>query len=377
MTAAIAIIFGLFAAIFFHEAAHFAAAKAFGMKVTEFFAGFGPRLWSTQRGETEYGVKVFLPLGGYVKITGMNPAEEIDPAEEHRTYRGKPFWQKSVVVLAGVGANFVLAFFLVYFVLTVVGTPEDQRESRVNEVIATLDNGDPTPASQADLLADDLIISIDGVAVSSWGDLLDAVRGQAFQPLQIDYERNGVPGSTVLTPVEITDERGTRGFIGIGRPDPISTRTVRSGPISGIADTTDVYIEYLGLSVRGVGSILWPPNLLDLFGDAVEGNDPGLARPVTVVGLVEESSNILDAGGWAGVLFVIAGLNIIVALFNILPLFPLDGGHFAVALYEKLRGRPVDIDKLMPLAVGVIMFFMSIFLLGLWFDIFGPNLDLG
>ncbi len=114
-----------------------------------------------------------------------------------------------------------------------------------------------------------------------------------------------------------------------------------------------------------------------MFGDAVEGNDPGVERPVTVVGLVEESSNILDAGGWAGVFFVIAGLNIIVALFNVLPLFPLDGGHFAVALYEKLRGRPVDIDKLLPLAVGVIMFFMSIFLLGLWFDIFGPNLDLG
>ncbi len=347
------------------------------MQVTEFFAGFGPRLWSTQKGETEYGVKALLPLGGYVKITGMNPAEEIDPAEEHRTYRGKPFWQKSVVVLAGVAANFVLAFVLVYVVFTVVGTPENQYESRVGEVSATLDNGDPTPASQAGLMAGDLIVAVDGVVVESWGDLLEAVRGRAFQSLPIDYQRNGDLRSTILTPVELTDASGTRGFIGITRPDPISTRTIRSGPISGIADTADVYVEYLALSVRGVGTILWPPNLLDLFGDALEGNDPGLERPVTVVGLVEESSNILDAGGWAGVLFVIAGLNIIVALFNVLPLFPLDGGHFAVALYEKLRGRPVDIDKLMPLAVGVIMFFMSIFLLGLWFDIFGPNLDLG
>ncbi len=129
--------------------------------------------------------------------------------------------------------------------------------------------------------------------------------------------------------------------------------------------------------MRGIGTILWPPNLLNLFGDAVEGRDPGLARPVTPIGLVEVGSDIFDASGWAGVLFVIAGLNIIVALFNVLPLFPLDGGHFAVALYEKLRGRPVDIEKLMPLAVGVIMFFMSLFLLGLWFDIFGPSLDLG
>ncbi len=377
MTAAIAIIIGLFAAIFFHEAAHFGTAKAFGMKVTEFFAGFGPRLWSFRRGETEYGIKTFLPLGGYVKITGMNPVEDIDPSEEHRTYRGKPFWQKSVVVLAGVTANMALAFVLIYLVLTAIGTPESQFEARVGEVTAEFANGDPTPASQSELVAGDLILAVDGVPVESWGDLLDAVRGRASEPLEIDYERNGVVRTTILTPVEITDASGTRGQIGITRPEPVSTRTIRSGPISGIADTADLYVEYLSLSVQGVGTILWPPNLLDLFGDAVEGNDPGVERPVTVVGLVEESSNILDAGGWAGVFFVIAGLNIIVALFNVLPLFPLDGGHFAVALYEKLRGRPVDIDKLLPLAVGVIMFFMSIFLLGLWFDIFGPNLDLG
>jgi membrane-associated protease RseP (regulator of RpoE activity) len=377
VTAAIAIIAGLFAAIFFHEAAHFAAAKAFDMKVTEFFAGFGPRLWSFRRGETEYGVKALVPLGGYVKITGMNPVEEIDPAEEHRTYRGKPFWQKSIVVLAGVMANFVLAFILIYLVLTVVGTQEVRIEARVGEVIAELDNGDPTPASQAGLQAGDLIRAVDGVAVGSWGDLLDAIKGQAFQPLQLDFESNGELRSTVLTPVEITDESGTRGFVGIGRPDPVSITTVRSGPISGVVDAAQVYGDTVALSVRGIGTILWPPNLLNLFGDAVEGRDPGLERPVTPIGLVEAGSDIFDASGWAGVLFVIAGLNIIVALFNVLPLFPLDGGHFAVALYEKLRGRPVDIEKLMPLAVGVIMFFMSLFLLGLWFDIFGPSLDLG
>ena len=123
MIAGIAILAGLFAAIFFHEAAHFDTAKAFNMKVTEFFAGFGPRLWSFRKGETEYGVKAFIPLGGYVKITGMNPVEEIDPADEHRTYRGKPFWQKSIVVLAGVAANLALAWVLVYLVFTVVGTP--------------------------------------------------------------------------------------------------------------------------------------------------------------------------------------------------------------------------------------------------------------
>ncbi len=364
--------FGLFAAIFIHEAAHFATAKAFDMKVTEFFAGFGPRLWAFRRGETEYGIKLLLPLGGYVKITGMNPVEEIDPAEEHRTYRGKPFWQKSVVVLAGVTANFVLAYLIFYAVFTVVGVQE--LEARVGGVVEELADGTPTPAFQSDLIAGDLIVAVDGVPTQSWGDLLDAFGDSAGEPLQLDVQRDGVLFSTVLTPVEVTDDRGTHGFVGIERPDPI---TVRSGPIAGLGDAGDIYIEAITASVEGIGTILWPPNLLNLFGDAVEGRDPGDDRPLTFVGLVGESSNIFDAVGWAGILSLIAGLDIIVALFNVLPLFPLDGGHFAVAAYEKIKGRPIDIEKLVPLAVGVIMFFISLFLLGLWFDLFGPGLDLG
>ncbi len=153
MGAAAAIMFGLFAAILIHETAHFATAKTFDMKVTEFFAGFGPRLWAFRRGETEYGVKLLLPLGGYVRITGMNPVEEIDPAEEHRTYRGKPFWQKSVVVLAGVTANFVLAYLIFYVVFTVVGVQEEDSEARVGSVVEELSDGSLTAAFLSDLIA--------------------------------------------------------------------------------------------------------------------------------------------------------------------------------------------------------------------------------
>ena len=118
-----------------HEAGHFFAAKATGMKATQFFFGFGPKLWSTQRGETEYGVKL-LPLGGYVRIIGMNPLEEVAPADVGRTYREKKFWEKSVVVLAGVGMNFLIAFIIFFGIILANGVPEAQPV--VDEVVPTV-----------------------------------------------------------------------------------------------------------------------------------------------------------------------------------------------------------------------------------------------
>jgi membrane-associated protease RseP (regulator of RpoE activity) len=171
--AAVAIIFFVTA----HEAGHFFAAKATGMKATEFFFGFGPRLWSTQRGETEYGLKA-LPLGGYVRIIGMNPLEEVSPEDLGRTYREKKFWEKSVVVLAGVGTNFLIAFILFYGLVMANGVPGDL----IPVVGAVVED---SPAEVAGLQVNDRIVAIDG----------DPITGMGGGPGQVRRDRPGTGNS--------------------------------------------------------------------------------------------------------------------------------------------------------------------------------------
>ena len=154
MSGGILVIVGIIVIVMIHETGHFLAARRVGMKATEFFFGFGPRLWSTRRGETEYGIKA-LPLGGYVRIAGMSPLEEIAPEDEGRTYQDKPFWAKSLVVLAGSATHFPLAFLLFYLVASGIGLPA--RTTTVESVQATLDDGSATPAAAAGLLPGDTV----------------------------------------------------------------------------------------------------------------------------------------------------------------------------------------------------------------------------
>ena len=150
-------IVGVVLMVIIHEAGHFFAAKAFGMKATEAFFGFGPKLWSVRRGETEYGVKA-IPLGGYVRIIGMNPFEEVEPDEEHRTYRQKPFWQKSVVVLAGVAMNFFLAFTIFFVLILVQDIPEPT--TGISTIVEELPDGTATPAAESELEPGDVIVAL-------------------------------------------------------------------------------------------------------------------------------------------------------------------------------------------------------------------------
>ena len=209
-------IVGIVAMIVVHEGAHFVAAKGFGMKATEAFFGFGPRIWSTVRGETEYGIKA-IPLGGYVRIIGMNPFEEVAPEDEGRTYRESVFWKKSVVVLAGVFSHFVMATLLLVTVFAIWGevTTDDDGDPiptlTLSAIAPTTPSGDEVaPSVIAGFEAGDVLLSYEGVAVTSWEDFVDRVSVDAGATVLIGYERSGTVGEAMTT-LRVPRTRGRRG----------------------------------------------------------------------------------------------------------------------------------------------------------------------
>jgi len=377
-------IVGIILMIVIHEGGHFAAAKYFGMKATEAFFGFGPRLWSTTRGETEYGVKA-IPFGGYVRIIGMNPFEEVAPEEEGRTYRVAAFWKKSVVVLAGIASHFVVAFLILFLVGLAYGTVARDADdlvmltTTVGDVSETVPGeAEASPAALSGIQVDDVIVATDGVPVEDWEDFSEFTADRPGETVIFGIDRQGeqLDITTTLATVErverndmreaILDADGepvmeTAGFFGV---TPLAERDHH-----GIFGMVGVALGQMGEAIVQSVNGLWqmvigfPKLVLAMFG----GDDEILetVRPVSPVGLVKL------AGPLEGTLQLLALVNIFVGVLNFVPLYPLDGGHFAVALYEKITGRVPAVEKLMPVAAAVFVFLVSLGLMGLYFDTFG------
>jgi membrane-associated protease RseP (regulator of RpoE activity) len=379
-------IVGVILMIVIHEGGHFVAAKAFGMKATEAFFGFGPRLWSTTRGETEYGIKA-IPFGGYVRIIGMNPFEEIAPEEEGRIYRVAPFWKKSVVVLAGILTHFVVAFLILYFVglmFGMVARDENDFAIRTTTIAAVSeslpDRSGPSPALLSGAVKGDVILSTDGSPVSGWSEFVEFAAARGGQTVEIRVERDGVdidlratlaiverPVRDPETGVVVVDSSGEPitenvGFFGVvSEPQREHLGVIGMVPVAGgqVAEAT-------GQSVRGLWEMVigFPKIVIAVFG----GDDEVLetVRPVSPIGLVQL------AGPIESTLQLLALVNIFVGVLNFVPLYPLDGGHFAVAGYEKIAGRAPNVEKLLPVAAVVFIFLVSLGLMGVYLDIFDP-----
>lgn len=351
-----------------HEAGHFLAAKAVGMKATEFFFGFGPKIWSTQRGETEYGFK-WIPLGGYVRIVGMNPLEEVSPADMGRTYREKKFWEKSVVVLAGVGMNFLIAFVLFYGIILANGVSRPLPV--VDEVISTVKVGDqelPTPARAAGLQQGDVLVAIDGHRILSWDDVPDALSAAGGGPTEVIVDRDGVELTVEADLIErdSTSGSGTTGFLGVS---PV-IETTSPGVFGSIGVAGGQVWQGIGFTFQAIGDMIKPSSLAQYVGVfAGNTNIDQEIRPVSPIGIVNIGSQTQSSAAFFGVL---AFVNVILATINLLPLFPLDGGHFAVAVYEKVTGREANVRRLAPVAAAVIGLFAFLGFVAIILDIVNP-----
>jgi membrane-associated protease RseP (regulator of RpoE activity) len=382
----------LFTSVMLHELGHFVTAKKFGMRVTQFFIGFGRTLWSTFRGETEYGVKA-LPFGGFVKITGMTSIEDVDIADEPRSFRNQPGWQRIIVLAAGSFMHFVLALFLFFVLAFAIGQPNANTNvissiaGCVPASVKALDSANPcaghnlgkSPAQQVGLKAGDKIVSVAGKPVGTWKELHTALAAQkAGTAVPLVVDRNGRSMHVTATLAAIPGRAVA--YLGV---EP-AVEYQRSSFFGGWGYSGDQFAGTLTSSASAIAKL--PSAIPSLFSKNRSHTAAGQVSSVVGVGVV--TGDVVQAAlPWQAkvsvLLSIIASLNIFVGAFNLLPLLPLDGGHLAVVIFERirawfnrLRGRPdpglVDIQRLVPLSLLVFALLVGLGTLLIAADIFNP-----
>jgi len=417
---------GVAASIALHEVGHMWPAKRFGVKVTQFFVGFGTTVWSVRRGETEYGIKAF-PLGGFVKLVGMLPPErevrdgdgrlvvrssdtglltqlasdaraaeyeDVAPADEDRLFYRKPWWQKVIVMAGGPTVNLVIAtvLFAISFMAFGIQVPTTT-VSQVSDCAIpdaeygrTCTDDDPvTPARKAGLQPGDRIVSINGQEVREWADLTAVVRRNGDREATIVYERDGrteqvVVATSVIARSSLDDPERVEqvGFLGVSP----TFRVERQG--------VGFVVTEMGRMIGATAeALVHLPERMVAVAKAAFGAEREADGPVSVVGASRVAGELvtLDDPTWAEraqrLISLLAGLNLFLWLFNLIPLLPLDGGHIAGALWEQARrvvarwrGKPdpgfVDVAKMLPVAygVGLVLIVMGVVLI--YADIVNP-----
>lgn len=361
ISGAVTMIVALLAFVMIHEAGHLIAAKATGMKATEFFLGFGPKLWSFRRGETEYGLKLF-PLGGYVRIVGMNPFEEVDPADMGRTYREATTGHKLIVILAGIALNFLTAFVVLWGIFVGYGDREWVPNTTVHAIV------EDSAADRSGLVEGDTILSIDSHPITTWDDIVAVVGDRPGETVEILIDRDGADIALPVTIGTLADD-STQGFLGIG-PDADLVET-EIGPVEGMGRAGSEVVQLTGMAYGFIGDLVRPSTIGELLKGVTGGEITTDARPVSIVGLAQIGSQA-EQIGVANMLYLMASINVILGSFNVIPLLPLDGGHAAIAVYEKIFRRPANLQAMAPLTAAVIALFIFLGVLTIVLDITNP-----
>ncbi len=463
----VVVVVALLVMIFLHELGHYLAARRAGMKATEFFIGFGPRIWSFRRGETEFGVKA-IPAGAYVKILGMNNLEEVDPADEPRTYRQAPFRSRISVAVAGSAMHFAVAIILLVVQLAWIGWPSDtkweigavtkgsaaaaaglrqgdqilsfgeravgdydefrsaighapagetelvvlrggQRRtidvdlSRRTKVIGTIGedvdlitSGEgvvvgaiPTSgqSAAAGLRTGDRVTDINGVEISGIDDVAAAVKRSGDGTVAVTTVHDGTTATHEVDLGRAVATTAPAAFLGVGQQSVLETRSIPGAVGSSFAE----FGRMVGASVGGLGRVLWPTNLVDFLSSTVTDSPKDTAttptpaadapattteRPVSIIGIVALGDE-MTSQSWSQLIGFLITINIVLGVFNMIPLLPFDGGHVAIAVYEKAqemrRGQRrryvADVTRMLPVAYGVIMVLVIISFAAMYVDV--------
>jgi len=370
----VAFVVALLFSVMVHEFGHYITARKYGMWVSEFFVGFGKRIWSVQRGETEFGVKA-IPAGGYCKIEGMSPSDELPQGQEDRAFYRASSAKKLVVLGAGSFLHFVLGFVLLFTLFAGIGT---------NQVLPEIREVVPNSAAQAaGIQAGDEVISINGKKVTEWYKDVEVIRESKGTELTLVVNRNGEE-ITVKAAARLTDMDGTKRYV-LGIVNDIGLK--RSGLFVSLKNSATVTKGFLVESVKSLGKL--PEKIPALWGATVRGEERDANGLVGVVGVARVSGEAVGSDKLtpmerlATFVLIVASLNIFVGVFNLLPILPLDGGHMAVAIadsirafFARLRGRPrpapIDVTVLTPITMVVFVILATLTLLLLVADVINP-----
>jgi membrane-associated protease RseP (regulator of RpoE activity) len=412
---------GVVASIALHEVGHMVPAKKFGVKVTHYFVGFGRTVWSLKRGDTEYGVKAF-PLGGFIKMIGMLPPEKRDadgriktprsfvgrfiadaraaeyenitPADDGRLFYKLPWWKKVIVMAGGPMMNVFLAVMIFGAVFLLIGiakpTTTVSSVSRcvlpaTQQVSHCKPGATPSPANAAGVKPGDTIVSIDGTQISTWDQFSDIIRRSTGKPLAVVVDRHGRQVHLTATPTSNTLESlgnpantVTGGFLGVS-----PTQSLQPQNVAYVFTTMGSYTKQTGAALIDL------PSRLVGVAEAAFGQPRSADSPMSVVGAGRVAGEVASSPGVdaeakvAELLTLLGAINLFVALFNFIPLLPLDGGHIAGALYEalrrawaRLRRLPdpgyADVAKMLPIAYVAASVILVMGVLLIWADIVNP-----
>lgn len=379
-----------------HECGHLWVACATGMKVRRYFVGFGPTLWSTRRGETQYGIKA-VPLGGFCDIVGMTSVERLEPDESDRAMYKQATWKRVAVLFAGPAMNFVICLVLIYGIALVWGLPNLHMPTRavIGEtacVASELDQGKlgnctgPGPAALAGLRAGDVVVKIGDTTVSTFDDMAAVVR-KLHGTVPIVFERDGtaITSYVDITPTQRYMSKGkgsqlepaTVGAIGVGAHHLLPTHY-------GVFSALPATAAFAGdLTVEVGKALVTIPTKLGALVHAIGGGQRDPQTPMSVVGASIIGGDTVDHGLWVAFWFFLAQLNLILGAINLVPLLPFDGGHIAIAVFERIRNlirsargvvvaAPVNYLKLMPATYVVLVFVVGYVLLTVTADLVNP-----